>query len=345
MAPTAAQAIPRSFFGVAPQTALSDTDVQYMRVGRIGSVRLAVPWDGVQPTPQGGYGWGGIDQAVAAAARGGLQILPFLYGTPRWLSHKPTSLPIGGRARRAWIAFVWAAIERYGPNGQFWLEHGPGSEDPVPRDPIRTWQVWNEANFFYFAFPVSPARYARLLNFTSTAIKRADPGAKVVLSGLFGDPDEDGPRGMDAVDFLEELYRVPGIESKFDGIALHPYAIHAGDLSQMTEDMRSVALENHDPGAALYITEMGWGSEDNFQQDAFEQGIFGQVDQLRDSYRYLIDNRRRLNLKAAYWFTWKDVQGSCDFCDSTGFFHEGDRFRAKPAWHAFVRLTGGRARP
>ncbi len=33
-APAGAQALPRDFFGVAPQTALTDTDVQYMRAGR-----------------------------------------------------------------------------------------------------------------------------------------------------------------------------------------------------------------------------------------------------------------------------------------------------------------------
>ena len=109
--------------------------------------------------------------------------------------------------------------------------------------------------------------------------------------------------------------------------------------------MRAVVRENRDPGAGLYITEMGWGSQNNFKQVAFEQGIRGQVDQLRRSYRYLIANRRRLNLKGTYWFTWKDVTGSCNFCDSIGLFRQGPRFKPKPAWHAFVGLTGGRARP
>ena len=350
LAPTGAQALPTSFFGVAPQTALSDTDAQYMRAGRIGSVRLPVPWEAIQPTANGGYDWVGMDQAVAVAARGGLTVLPFFYGTPRWLARKPTTMPTdSGRARKAWVAFVRAAVERYGPGGDFWNERAPGVvqyEPAIPRPlPIRTWQVWNEANFFYFAFPVSPTRYATLLKLASGAIKRADPGARVLLSGLFGDPDQRGSRGMAAVDFLDRLYRVPGIKSKFDAVALHPYAVDAAELEEMTEEMRAVVRENRDPGAGLYITEMGWGSQNNFQQVAFEQGPGGQVRQLRDSYRYLIANRHRLNLKGTYWFTWKDVQGACNFCDSTGLFRQGPRFKPKPAWHAFVGLTGGRARP
>jgi hypothetical protein len=90
---------------------------------------------------------------------------------------------------------------------------------------------------------------------------------------------------------------------------------------------------------------MGWGSQNNFQHDAFEQGIQGQVRQLRGSYGYLLTNRTRLNLKQVYWFSWKDVQGLCDFCDSVGFFREGPRFKPKPSWRAFVALTGGRLRP
>ena len=344
--PAGAQAVPRSFFGVAPQTAMTDTDVEYMRAGRIGSVRLVVPWNSVQPTADGGYNWAGVDQAVAVTARGGLTALPVLYGTPRWVARKPTTLPTNNaRARQGWAAFVRAAVERYGPRGAFWAEHGPGTADPVPRKPIRTWQVWNEANFFYFAFPVSPARYAKLLKQTHRAIKRADPRARVLLSGLFGEPDEGGRRGMDAIDFLDRLYRVPGIKSKFDGVALHPYAVFASDLEEMTEEMRAVVRRNRDPRAHLYITEMGWGSQNNFKQVAFEQGRRGQVLQLRRSYRYLISNRGRLNLKGTYWFTWKDIEGACSFCDSSGLFRRGPAFKPKPAWHAFVRLTGGRPRP
>jgi hypothetical protein len=349
MAPAAAQALPRSFFGIAPQESFTDADIQYMRAGRIGSVRLPLPWNAIQPTANGDYDWSGVDQAVGVAARGGLDVLPILYGTPRWLARKPTALPVAGRAQGAWVAFVRAAVERYGPGGAFWTEHAPGVVQyepaiPLPR-PIRTWQVWNEANFFYFTFPVSPTRYAKLLKLAHGAIKRVDPRARVLLSGLFGDPAPGGSRGMPAVDFLDALYRVPGIKAKFDAVALHPYAVDAADLEAMAEEMRAVVRDNRDPSAGLYITEMGWGSQNNFNQVAFEQGPRGQVRQLRDSYDYLIANRRRLNLKGTYWFSWKDVPGSCNFCDSVGLFRQGPRFKPKPAWHAFVDLTGGRARP
>ena len=345
-APTAASAVPRSFFGIVPQTAVTEADAEYMRAGRIGSIRVSVPWSTVQPTPDPVYNWSGLDQVVALAARRRLRILPFVYSTPGWLARKFTTLPIdNARERRAWAAFLRAAVERYGPHGEFWRQHWAGSEDPVPKMPLREWQVWNEANFFYFTYPVSPIRYARLLKGSYRAIKGADPGARIVLSGLFGDPDEGGRFGMSAADFLSALYRVPGIKRYFDHVALHPYAFHVDNLEEMIERTRRIIVENHDPGAGLYITELGWGSQNDPNIVAFEQGIRGQTRELRGAYRYMLRNRRRLNLKGAYWFSWKDVVGSCDFCDSVGFFRRGSRFEPKPAWHAFVRLTGGRPRP
>jgi glycosyl hydrolase family 42 (putative beta-galactosidase) len=340
---------PQGFFGIGPQTALTDRDLEYMKAGGIDVLRWPLPWGGIQPTRRGGYVWTAFDEVVELAARHGLEVLPFVYSTPRWLSRKYTKLPVdSATARNAWTAFLKAAVERYGPGGAFWTEHAPGVvqyEPAISRPlPIRDWQVWNEANFFYFAYPASPQRYAKLLRISSPAIKQVDPGAKVILSGLFGEPTASGPRGMDATDFLSALYRA-GLKSRFDGIALHPYAADAETLEELVEGLREVAVEHHDAGVSLYITEMGWGSQDNFRQVAFEQGIRGQVTQLEDSYRYLLENRGRLHLKQVYWFSWKDLPGSCNFCDSVGFFRSGPRFKPKPAWHAFVGITRGRPRP
>jgi hypothetical protein len=344
--------VPKGFFGVAPQTTLTPEDVRYMKAGGIETVRWPLVWSGIQPTARGGYDWSSVDQVVATAARAGLRVLPTLGSTPRWLARKPTTLPIdNARQRAAWAAFLEAAVKRYGPGGEFWREHShqtggfPNYEpELIPPLPIREWQVWNEPNFFYFAYPVSPTRYAKLVKISSSAIKGAKPTAKVVLAGLFGEPTAHGRRGMPAATFLQRLYKVPGLRSRFDGVSLHPYAVDTETLEELVEGLHEVIVENHDR-PSLYITEMGWGSQDDFNQVAFEQGAQGQVRQLRGAYRYLIENQRRLNLKQVFWFSWKDIPGACTFCDSVGLFREGPRFRPKPAWHAFVALTGGRPRP
>jgi len=340
--------VPRGFFGIVPQTVLGQRDVEYMKAGGIESVRVPISWAEVQAHPRGPLNWSTVDQAIEVAARGGLEVLPFICGTPRWLAN-PKTLPVdNGRERAAWTAFLQAAVKRYGPGGEFWAEHaqeGVNYEPAIPRPlPVRAWQIWNEANFFYFAYPVSPTKYAKLVKLSSKAIKQVQPGAKIVLTGLFGEPTAKGARGMPAATFLERFYKSPGIKSSFDGIALHPYAVDAETLEEMVEAMHEVTVENHDrPG--LYITEMGWGSQNDFQQVAFEQGVQGQVRQLRASYRFLIANRSRLNLKQVYWFSWKDATGYCNFCDSVGLFRASPKLKPKPAWRTFVSLAGGRARP
>lgn len=346
--------VPKGFFGVAPQTSLTKEDLEYMKAGGIESIRWPLSWGAVQPTRRSAYDWGSFDPIVADAARAGLQVLPSIGSPPRWAVRKGTTMPVDNATQRSgWQKFLRAAVARYGPGGEFWREHntggiGPGpeykSEPPVPRMPIRDWQIWNESNFFYFAYPVSPQRYAKLVTISSRAIKSVRPGARVVLSGLFGEPTAKGKKGMPAVRFLEALYRVPGLKTRFDAISLHPYAVDAETLEELVEEFHDVAVENHDR-PALFITEMGWGSQNNFKHDAFEQGPQGQVRQLRDSYEYLLANQRRLNLKQVYWFSWKDAKGLCDFCDSVGLFREGPRFHPKPSWRTFVALTGGRLRP
>jgi len=149
---------------------------------------------------------------------------------------------------------------------------------------------------------------------------------------------------MDAAAFLDRLYRSRGIRRTFDGVALHPYAANAGELRRLTERLRRVVVRHRDRRTGLYITEMGWGSQRNPRRVAFEVGWRPQARELRRSYGYLIRNRRRLNVKQVHWFTWKDVRGDCSFCDSTGLFRRGPRFRPKPAWHSFVAVTRGRFR-
>lgn len=338
---------PRGFFGISPQTELTPEDARYMKAGGLESVRWPLPWALVQPTRKSPYDWTEFDRVVAVASRAGLEVLPALGSPPPWATRKLTTMPIdNARQRQGWTAFLKAAVARYGPGGEFWKIHSKvvNYEPPIIPVPIRNWQIWNEANFFYFAFPVSPARYARLIKLSAPAIKSVRPGANVVLSGLFGEPTAGGRKGMPAATFLSRLYSTPGVAASFDSVSLHPYAVDAETLEEFVEEFHEVSVENHDrPG--FYITEMGWGSQNNFKHDAFEQGISGQVRQLRDSYRYLLENQRRLNLKGVYWFSWKDLKGLCDFCDSVGLFREGLGFKPKPAWRTFVSFTGGRVRP
>jgi hypothetical protein len=337
--PTGAQALPRGFFGIAPQTPIDARDTSRMRGGGLETIRAPLHWGGVQPTRNGGFNWTTFDEVVTTAAAGRLEVLPFLCSPPRWVSRPETRLPIdSGRQRRAWAEFARAAVERYGPHGSFWEEHAPGTKDPLPRLPIHAWQIWNEENFLYFTRPASPTRYAKLLAISHRAIHRADPRATVVIGGLFGDPKQRPPAAMDAAAFLDRLYRVGGVKGDFDAVALHPYAADAFELRVLVDGVRRVMLRHGDRRAGLYLTELGWGSQAG-SDVSFEVGLRGQAQQLAAAYGYLLGARHRLNLEQVVWFSWKDARGLCSFCDSVGLFGEGRRFKPKPAWHALVQIT------
>ena len=333
-APSASAAEP--FYGVVPQTALNQAETDRMVRGGLRSLRISVQWYAINGS-QGSFNWSGIDPVIKLAARSGLEVLPFLYGTPGWVAPRAETLPVNSaRQRRAWAAFMRSAVQRYGPGGSFW------SDNPtLPVRPIRKWQVWNEENFFYFTKPASPGRYGQLLKVSARALRAVDPGARVILGGLFGDPRQRPPRAMDATDFLNRLYRVNGIKAFFDGVALHPYAGSARQLKPLVEGLRRVIVRNGDRRTPLYITEMGWGSQAN-SPVSFEKGLRGQARELRRAYSYLRGNRRRLNVRQVFWYAWKDAPASpCSFCDSVGLFRRGNTLRPKPAWYSLVRFTGG----
>ena len=47
--PAAAQALPRGFFGIVPQTTLEPGDFSRMRAGGVDTVRVPVSWSATKP--------------------------------------------------------------------------------------------------------------------------------------------------------------------------------------------------------------------------------------------------------------------------------------------------------
>lgn len=360
---TAAQAVPAKFWGVVPQTSL--TSEQFERLGRGGveSVRVPLGWADLQPQSGGAINWGGVDDVVEKAARAGVDVLPTISGAPTWAV--PTAnvpggggtkaaayLPTKGAAAAAWKSLLSEAVARYGPNGSFWASH-PG----VPVKPIRTWQIWNEPNFKYFVAKPNPAEYGKLVKLSSSALKSVDPGAQVVLAGLFSQPK--GARYVRIVRgkkkvvnrtnvnyfasyFLEQMYKAnPGIKSKFAGVSLHPYTGTWKYLTPEIEEVRKVLTANGDARKGLFITELGWssGPPKSDGTNSFAKGPAGQARELKLSFRLLKAKQRAWRIQRLYWFSVDDAANVCNFCDGSGLFGPG--FTPKKSWFEFVKFAGG----
>jgi polysaccharide biosynthesis protein PslG len=342
-------AVPSGFWGVVPQGSPSVEQFQRLKQGGVGSVRVPIPWSLIEPV-QGAPNWAAIDPLVAGAATTGINVLPFLYGAPSWAVpidrrwNSPEYLPVRtGRQRTAWQTFLSEAVQRYGPQGTFWAEN-----PTVPKRPLRTWQIWNEQNFKYFVARPNPAEYGKLLKLSASTIKAVDPGAKLLLGGMFARPNEatknfKPPQAYFAADFLQQLYeKTPGIKSKFQGVALHPYTSNYKRLTPYIEEFREVLKANHDAGKSLWITELGWSSDPPARNDSFAKGRQGQVKQLKGAFSLLKSHQAKWHLKGVYWFSIEDgAPSACNFCGGAGLFGTG--FIPKPSWSAFVRFAGGSA--
>jgi hypothetical protein len=353
-ASSAAAAVPAKFWGVAPQSLPSAEQFQRLQRGGVDTMRFPIEWSTVESV-QGSPDWNYVDSLVTGVTASGIEPLPFITGAPSWAvkqrsvnpashSFAPASLPVRTGAERAsWEGFLREVVGRYGPGGAFWSQH-PG----LPYRPIRTWQIWNEPNFKYFVAAPNPIDYGKLIKLSYTAIKGLDPGAQLILAGLFADPKEATgkyrtykPRpALLATEFLRQMYHgTPGIKQKFQGVALHPYSTEYWKLAPEVEAVREVLRKAGDPGKALWITELGWSSEPPSPSDEFAKGRQGQARELKGAFKLIVRNQAKWNLKRVFWFSVDDRAGLCNFCGGSGLFGEG--FLPKPSWKAYVKFAGG----
>jgi hypothetical protein len=356
-----AQALPANFWGVVPQSDLSGERFERLERGGVESVRVSLGWADLQPQKNGPIQWGGVDYLVEQASLAGLDVMPTISGAPTWAvptanvqgdrtAKAPAHLPVSGAAAGGWRSLLIQAVERYGPGGQFWLTH-----PNVPPRPIRSWQIWNEPNFKYFVAKPNPTEYGKLVKLSYSALKTADPGAQLVLAGLFAQPlgaryirlvkgkpklRHAGSINYFASYFLEQMYKTnPGIKSRFSAVALHPYTETWRYLTPEIEEVREVLTASHDPAKALWITELGWSSGPKRSNDAFAKGPSGQVAELRGAFKLLTANAVKWRIKRLYWFSVEDAKESCNFCDGTGLFTEA--FTPKRSWNEYAKFAGG----
>jgi polysaccharide biosynthesis protein PslG len=327
-------AAPPGFLNVVPQTAMTGEQATLLQQAGVRTIRAPLYWMSVEPDPPwfASPDWSGFDGLVRVAAAHDMSVLPFLWGSPDWAAARPEVEPAANSfARSNWRKFLRLAVRRYGPGGEFWREN-----PTLPQHPIRVWQIWNEPNIVTFARPASPTLYGRLVRISGNSIHSVDPKATVLLAGLFGRPLF-VPPNVPSSRFLDQMYRVPGVASGFDAVALHPYVVHAGAIRPEVRALRRVLRRHGDAHKRLWVTEMGWGS-DSFES-RWERGYRGQARELNRAMRLLSGHRKRWRIERVFWFTVVDAPHRCQFCDSAGLLSRtGQR---KPAWFAFNRWTGG----
>lgn len=350
-ASAAERRVPFGFMGMAVnsdpgQPDFRQSELELMVSSGVESLRTAFNWSVAQPyrrredvPPDQLYrfqheangvptDFGPTDRIVEAAARRHLRVLPAVLVAPPWAARHPYKANSPPRGPQNYARFMGALVRRYGANGSFWRERGY-----LPRLPIRDWQIWNEPNqhlYFWSDQPFAPT-YVVLVREARRAIKREDPGARVILAGLVGESDK----------ALAEIYRQRGARGYFDVVAIHPFTRRVKHVVQLLDMARRVMRRYGDARKPLVVTELSWPSAHGRLRRYYGSEVTEreQAERVVSGYRTLAANRRRLNLKAVYWFTWsgseRPEEGAFAFAGLRKPGRRSGTWVSKPALGAF----------
>lgn len=336
--------IPPPVFPPADPNLNLNKQLDTMVAGGVENLRVVFDWSYAQPyaswssVPPGDTGRftnvGGVptdfsrtDQIVALAASRRLTVLPAVLYTPSWdATQQGSALPLPAHDQ-AYSAFLGALVARYGPHGSFWSDHSPEVA-------IRSWQIWNEPDLAYFwAKQPFAHSYVALLRAAHDAIKRADPGANVVLAGLAN-------RSWSA---LSTIYRVRGARKLFDVVAVHPFTrVPQGVITILTY-VRQVMNRAGDTAKPIVADELGWLSSRGKTSEVpgldFTTTELGQAKRIREVLAMLGRSRTKLGLAGFDYVSWAGIEdrGGNPF-DFAGLFrYDSGKFIRKPAFAAFRR--------
>jgi hypothetical protein len=333
-----AQAAPKRFFGVvydrditlAP-AAVQDHEFALMRKTGVKSARRVFSWAAAQPTDGQPPNFADTDALVARAARNDIELLPIVMYAPAWARLDPNNDASRPRDPADYVAFLNALVGRYGPNGTFWSEH-----PEIPKRPLRTWQIWNEPQLRYqWAETDWETSYGQLLHAAHDALKRADPGSKVVLAGATNY----------AWTVLDDLYAKGNIKGEFDVAALHPYTGSAGRVLKVAKLFRDVMRKHGDGRKPVWITELTWPASKGRVKppkglEALPTTDNGMASRLTKAYKLLFKTRA---VQRAYWYTWassyKQADGIFGFTGLERYDPASGKFKATPALRAFRAIA------
>jgi polysaccharide biosynthesis protein PslG len=216
----------RSHFGLTPGSGFF-LDQAHLRSGlddmeKLGVrwIRSTIPWQNIQPEPNGPFNWKGVDQLAATLRmpqyRGHFSLIVTFEAPPGWAFAKSRVKHVDCASQPPFdlgeYAHALAALAGHLKSlaHVFEVENSPNiaRRGPLHADPYTVWSTPN------------PCGYAKLITMTTAAVHHAQPGATVLVGGIGGTHDVPHQR-MAADEFLYGLYLY---HAKFDGVSYHPYS-------------------------------------------------------------------------------------------------------------------------
>jgi YVTN family beta-propeller protein/VCBS repeat-containing protein len=224
----------------------TNTALDLMKADGVTTIRMLIPWAGVEPT-NNVYNWSAIDRVVTSATARGMTVLGVVDSTPTWAGVSGgAGLAAAPADPQQFAQFAGALATRYA--GQ-----------------ISAYEIWNEPNGYQFWSPApDAAAYTALLKAAYPAIKAADPNAEVIAAGL-GAVTSFGNLTIDPVTYLQQMYAA-GAQGYFDAVAYHPYLYtklfstpsqYASAPINQVQAMYALMVANGDGAKQIWATEYG----------------------------------------------------------------------------------------
>ena len=251
-----------TFLHREPDPAKVRQELAVLRAAGVGLIRQEFNWAEFEPLDPaerpdlGKDAWVKYDHIVEAARDAGIEILARLDRAPAW------------------------ATPGFNPRENPWMQAPPANTADFAafagklatryRGMVRYYQVWNEPNLLgeWGGRPPNAAEYLAMLRAVGTAIRDADPDARIVLAGL-APTIETGPENLSDLLFLRQLYLL-GAKGDFDIAASMSYGLWTGPRDVRIDDQRvnfpravlwrEVMVAFGDAQTPVWATEYGWMS-------------------------------------------------------------------------------------
>lgn len=306
-------------------------DLDRMAQARLGLYRARFRED--QVLVNGSYSdWERLDKLARAAAMRGVGLQPVLINMPL----EDYTPPRTDAERARFGRFAAEAVGRYGPDGSFW------DDCDCPPLPVTAWEVWNEPNIAPFWDLPNPAEYGALLEETGSAIRAADPGARVIFGGL-AYPSSFSPTRLEPDQFLRDVIAAVGADG-FDALALHNYRprpVRANELIAATvQTLRTHGGVTADgaPRHQVWVNEFGQPTSDDPTSEE-DQRIW-----LETFLGLLLPHRHDWNLGPVMWYSLRDAPVATESWERQGLRRttsEDTDAGPKPSWDAYLAFSAG----
>ena len=316
LASSQTRTIPSSFFGMHVDAPRNWPNVP---IGALGKV-AGLTWRSMEPE-RGVYNWGGLDGAVAAAQRHGVEVMYTFDATPQWASSRPNQKCFAGnigcnalpRDLRDWEDFVRAVATRY-------------------KGKISVYEIWNEPNTKN-EWAGSYKDMIQLAQAAYRTIKLISPNAGILTPA----PSIHGyqPLGLTSAvqhKWLGEYLKAGG--SAFaDGGSFHAYVMQddcrdskldclGTPFVAQVRRIRSAMDDNGMQGMPIYVTEGGWG-KDTELPDPDDQAAY-----IARWYILLASE----GIQRAYWYEWDNANWGTLWDKTAGIHPAGLAYKQVYDW-------------